>query len=85
MAEVVYALCALTSAACAVLLVRSYRRDRVRLLMWSAICFVGLAANNLLLFIDLVVVPDTDLQVLRSLAGLTGLVALLFGLVWDSR
>jgi hydrogenase/urease accessory protein HupE len=85
MAEVVYALCALTSAACAVLLVRSYRRDRVRLLMWSAICFVGLVVNNLILFVDLVVVPDIDLQMVRSLAGLTGLLALLFGLVWDSR
>ena len=85
MAEAVYALCALTSLACAVLLVRSYRRDRRRLLLWSAVCFVGLAMNNLLLFIDLVVVPEVDLSVPRSAAGVAALAALLFGLVWDSR
>ena len=85
MAEAVYVLCALTSAACALLLVRSYRRTRIRLLFWSAFCFVALAANSVLVFVDLVVVPQTDLVVLRSLTAMVGLGGLLFALVWDTR
>lgn len=49
-ATAVYILCAVTSVLCAGLLVRSYLRSRVRLLLWSALCFVGLAVNNVLLF-----------------------------------
>jgi hydrogenase/urease accessory protein HupE len=83
MAETVYILCAMTSMVCAVLLVRAYRRDRVRLLFWSAVCFVALAANNVLVFVDLVLVPKTDLGLVRSVIALMGLAALLFPLVWD--
>lgn len=85
MATAVFALCALTSAACAVLLLRGYARSRVRLLLWSGLCFAGLALNNLLLFIDLSVVPQTDLSVWRTLPALAGLVVLIYGLVWESR
>jgi hypothetical protein len=85
MAEAVYILCAVTSAACAVLLIRSYLHNRVRLLFWSAFCFVALAANSVLLFVDLVVVPNTDLAIVRSLVALTGLGGLLYGLIWDTR
>lgn len=85
MAEAVYVLCALTSATCAILLVRSYRQNRVRLLFWSAFCFIALALNSALVFIDLIVVPETDLGVLRSLIALIGLGGLLFALIWDTR
>jgi hypothetical protein len=83
MAEAVYALCAATSAACAVLLVRAYRRNRIRLLFWSAFCFAALAANNVLVFVDLIVVPEIDLSAVRSLVALVGLGALLFALLWS--
>jgi len=85
MAEAVYALCALTSTVCAILLVRSYRRTRIRLLFWSAFCFMALAINSVLVFIDLVVVPQTDLLLLRSLTAVVGLGGLLFALIWDTR
>ena len=85
MPEAVYALCALTSALCAVLLVRSYRRRHIRLLFWSAFCFVALAANNVVVFVDLVMVPETDLGVLRGLTAMVGLGSLLFALIWDAR
>ena len=78
MAEVVYALCALTSALCAVLLARSYRSTRVPLVGWSALCFAALALNNVVVFVDLVVIPDVDLMPLRSLVALIGLGALMF-------
>jgi hypothetical protein len=84
-ASLVYALCALTSAACAILLVRGYARQRTRMLLWSSVCFVGLAVNNALLFADLVLVPTMDLSALRGLTGLASMSVLLYGLVWDRR
>jgi hypothetical protein len=84
MAEAVYILCTLTSLACTVLLLRGYIRRRVRLLLWSSFCFFGLTISNILLFIDLVVLPHIDLSVWRSLATLIALVVLIYGLVWDA-
>jgi uncharacterized protein DUF5985 len=55
----------LASSACALLLFRGYLRRRIRLLMWSGICFIGLTINNVALFIDLVVFPDLDLRLAR--------------------
>ena len=85
MAAVIYALCALTSIGCALLLIRSWRSSRVRLLMWTALGFTGLAVNNVLLFVDRVVVPDHDLLVLRDVSALVAISVLLFGLIWESR
>jgi hypothetical protein len=85
MATAIYVLCALTSAACAVLLLRGYSRDRVPLLLWSGLCFSGLALNNILLFIDLRVVPTTDLSVWRTLPAIVGVGFLIYGLVWETR
>jgi hypothetical protein len=85
MAELVYVLCFLASAACAVLLLRGYRRSKTRFLLWGGLCFVGLAANNLLLFLDLVVFKQVDLSLWRSLTALIGLLLLLYGLVWDAE
>jgi hypothetical protein len=83
MAEGVYILCALTSIACAVLLIRGYRRSRTRFLLWSALCFVGLGLNNVLLFLDLVVLPQADLSIWRNGLALVAVSMLLYGLVWD--
>jgi hypothetical protein len=81
MAEAVYLLCALTSLACALLLLRGYRASRTRLLFWSCLCFVGLTLNNVLLFVDLVMVPEFDLRVLRASTALGSLALLVYGLV----
>jgi hypothetical protein len=85
MATLVYTLCALTSLACAVLLLRGYRASRARLLLWSGLCFAGLAANNVLLLIDKRVVPSVDLSLWRSLPALAGVALLLYGLIWETR
>lgn len=84
MATVVYALCALTSIACAVLLLRGYHGTGARLLLWSGLCFVGLAINNTLLFVDLRIVPQVDLSVWRSIPALVGISLLVYGLIWDT-
>ena len=85
MAEIVYALCAITSILCATLLLRSYGRTRTRLLLWSGLCFVGLALNNVLLFVDLAVIATVDLSELRDLSGFAGVALLVFGLVWETK
>jgi len=85
MASVVYALCALTSGLCTVLLLRAYRASRARLLLWSSLAFVGLTCNNLLLFIDLSLIPAVDLSLYRSLTASISVMVLLLGLIWDSQ
>ena len=84
-AEAVYVLCALTSTLCAVLLLLKYRRNRLPFLFWSSLCFVGLAINNVLLFIDLIVVPEVDLSIVRTVPGLLGVVLLVWGFVREAE
>jgi hypothetical protein len=80
-----YVLAVLSSSACTVLLFRGYARRRVRLLMWSAICFAGLTVNNVALFLDLVVFPNVDLRVVRLVPALVGMMFLLYGFIWDAE
>jgi hypothetical protein len=85
LAELTYLLCAATALVCVVLLLRAFARTRVRLLLWSGICFIALTLENVLLFLDLTVFPEIDLQLWRNGAALIGLLFLLFGLIWDER
>lgn len=85
MSAAVYVLCAATSLACAALLLRGYWQNRLRLLLWSGLCFVGLGIDNVILFLDLVILPDLDLSLWRRLAALGGLSILLYGLIWDAK
>lgn len=80
---IVYILCFITSACCAWLLGRSYLRTRARLLLWSSVCFLLLAGNNLLLVLDLLVFTDVNLRIGRLLFSLAALSVLLFGFIWD--
>jgi hypothetical protein len=82
--EAIYLLCALTSLAAAVMLLRQYQRRKTRLLFWSSIAFVGLAANNVLVYVDLAVVPGVDLSIARSAIGAAGMIALVYGLVTET-
>jgi len=84
-AEWVYALCALTSVACAVLLLRRYRSSRTRLLFWASLCFLGFALNNIMLFVDLVLLPHVDLFFWRTVPALIGVTLFIYGLIWESH
>lgn len=84
MAGIIFILCALTSLACAVLLLRGYFQMRVRLLLWTGLCFTGLFLNNLLLVVD-ARTPAVDLSVWRSLPAVVGVALLIYGLVWDAE
>ena len=85
MAPLIYLLCALTSLACAVLLLRAYLTTRTRLLLWSGLCFVGLTLNNVILVLDRIIYPDIDLLMMRLVSALVALLLLLFGLIWESK
>ncbi|MGE0527374.1 MAG: DUF5985 family protein [Bdellovibrionales bacterium] len=84
MAGIVYLLCALTSLGCAGVLMRAYRNSRSNLLLWSSVCFIGLAANNVLLLVDLLIGPAYDLTAFRAYLALAGMGVLIYGLVWDT-
>jgi hypothetical protein len=85
MAEFVYILCAAASSLCAYLLYRGYRSAHTHLLFWSSLCFAGLALNNLLLLVDLYLVPSVDLFMLRTVIALAAMTVLIYGLIWDTR
>ena len=82
-AAAVYVLCALTAALCAILLFQAWRRTRLPLLFWSGLCFAGLTASNVVLVVDLLVIPHVDLFVWRNLTALVALGLLIFGLIWE--
>ena len=83
---VLYLLSILTGLACMLLLFRAYAASGTRLLLWSALCFVGLSVNNVLLFLDLVIFPtELDLRPYRLLSALAGLLFLLYGFIWEAE
>ncbi len=86
MAGAVYILGTLVALCCAILLLRGYARGRQRLLLWSGLCFFGLAISNFLVFLDLVVFPtQIDLYPLRLATAAAAMLLLLFGLIWEAE
>lgn len=80
---IVYLLCFVSSALCAYLLSNAFRLQRERLLLWSSLCFCFLALNNLLVFIDIILLPDLNLVPFRSLAALAAISLLIYGFIWE--
>lgn len=80
----VYLLCLATSLACAILLARSWMRERSRLLLWVALGFAALAVNNLFLVGDMVVFQDVNLLPARQLSGLAAVGLFLYGFIWEA-
>lgn len=85
MAGLIYALCALTALACALLLFRAYRRSGYKLLLWGGLCFVGLTLNNAMLLVDKFLVPYVDLSTWRLIPAIVSLLIFLYGLIWESE
>lgn len=84
MAGFVYILCAIMSFACYYMLAQGYKKNRFKLLFWSSLGFLGFALNNILLFVDQVIITDYDLSVIRTVPALIGVVTLLYGLISDT-
>ncbi|MEP7069108.1 MAG: DUF5985 family protein [Usitatibacter sp.] len=85
MVQTIYLLCALTSAICAAMLLLAYQRTRSKMLLWSALCFVGFTLNNALVLLDRVVFAAADLSTARLATAFLSLALLLFGLIWESE
>lgn len=84
MAAIVYILCALTSLLCAVLLGRAYLSTKAKLLFWCCLGFIGFAFNNILLFIDIVLLPEvTWIIYFRSLPAVLGMIVMIYGLIME--
>jgi hypothetical protein len=85
-AEAIYLLCAATSLLAAGMLLRQYRRRRSTLLLWSVVAFAGLAVSNVLVYVDLVLLPTaTDLALIRSGVSAAAMLALVYGLIWEAN
>ena len=86
MASLVYLLGTVVTLLCAILLLRAYHRVRMNLLLWSGLCFVGLTASNALLYIDLILLPETTNLYMARLATAAGaMLLLIYGLVFESE
>ncbi|HZQ62229.1 MAG TPA: DUF5985 family protein [Casimicrobiaceae bacterium] len=85
MPALIYVLCALTSFGCAALLLRGYMVTRTRLLLWGGLCFLGLTANNVLLFLDRIIFTETDMTTARLVVALIAMLLMVYGLIWESE
>jgi len=84
MAETIYVLCAATCLLCFLMLLRSYRKTRVRLLFWSANAFLLFTVTNILLVVDMAMLPSVDLELHRSAVTLIAVGLLVYGLIWET-
>ena len=83
MGKLGFVLCAPTAFACTAMLLRAWLRSRARLLLWSALCFAGLTANNVLLVLDRLVFTEADLSSWRLGLALLAVILLVTGLVLE--
>jgi len=56
-----------------------------RSIAWPRTTFLGLVLNNVLLFVDFAFLPNTDLALFKTLAGTIGMLALVYGLIWEAE
>ena len=84
-APITYLMCGLSSLVCALLLTTTYRRNKTRFLLFSSICFVGLAVSNILLCADLILFPHLDLLLIRHIVSMAAFFSLIWGFIWEIR
>lgn len=85
MAITVYSLGVITTLLCSVLLLRQYLRSHIRLLLWSGLCFAGLAVSNGIVFVDLIIYPERDLHIWRLSIAALSMALLAYGLIWEGE
>lgn len=84
MPGVVYILCLLASLASALLLARAAKGPAGRLLFWGAIFFLGMALNNILLWVDVFVGPTVDWSLAPNIVALVSVGILIYALIWEA-
>ena len=85
MAGLIYVLCAATAVVCSALLWRGFRRNGSQLLFWSCLCFLGLTAESVLLYVDRIIYRNVDLSMSRYLVGFVSLLSLVYALIRESK
>jgi hypothetical protein len=55
-----------------------------KLLLWSGLCFAGLTISNVLVFVDLILLPAVNLFPYRLATAAISMALLLYGLIWES-
>jgi hypothetical protein len=86
MAPLVYLLGTFVSLLCAILLLRAYGNVRMKLLLWSGLCFIGLTISNALLCVDLLLLATSvDLYMARLATAAAAMLLLVYGLVFESE
>ncbi|MEP6883581.1 MAG: DUF5985 family protein [Gammaproteobacteria bacterium] len=85
MIQTMYALCALVSVACAAFSLQQYLANGSKFLRWATLCFMGLAVNNILIYLDDILHRGGDFFMWRAAAALAGMTAFIYGLIWDWR
>jgi len=85
MAPLFYALCTVTAALCAWLLLRGYYRSGYKLLLWGGLCFVGLTLHSCLVIVDKFIIYYIDFSTWRLVLALLSMVIFLYGLIWDAE
>lgn len=83
MRATIYILAFLTNLACSFLLLRAYRAVMRRLLLWSGLCFAGLALSSAMVFVDLVILPQVDLFLFRLAISVAAMALLIYGLIFE--
>lgn len=79
----VYFLCLIASCSCAALLIRAYRRNRTKIVLWTAVGFIFLALNNLCLVADMVWFPSVYLLPLRQVTALLAICVMIYAFIWE--
>lgn len=83
LAAAVYLLCFLASTGCAGILMRGFIRSHRRLLFWSALSFALLAANNLFVVVDVLVLTEGAFQLPRLALSLGAVLVIIYGFLFD--
>ncbi len=83
MSATIYILAFVTNLICSFLLLRAYRAVMKRLLLWSGLCFAGLALSSAMVFVDLVIFPRTDLYLIRLGISVAAMALLIYGLIFE--
>lgn len=84
-AGAVYILATIICLGCALLLLRGFARSKMRLLLWSSIFFFALTADNVIVFLDLILFPHVSFAYLRNAFTLCGLLVLIYGLIHEGE
>jgi hypothetical protein len=79
----VYLLALATNLLCCWMLLRAYFHVRRRLLLWSGLCFGGLALASAMVFVDLVIFPKIDLYLWRLGISVVAMLLLVYGLILE--